>query len=825
MRLGITISAAVLLGFAGPAIVASGWGDNAGMEQALGLATFVLVVLALYLTVTRRIALDQADQTAKLANDARSILEGGRAAYITLGPAAEFFCSDRLREWIGLSFIPASLEDFRAKNGGDGIVSGDLDELIGHIEALANEGTSFLCRLRVAQQERILEATGRQVGLYGDAGFQILWFTDVSGEFAALAEQDTRLGVLDKEKHQLVQMLDAAPLPMWLRDKEQRLVQVNNAYVQAVEQTSRKDVTQKGIELLSSTLSTSGSEAGERQEGVHYTVVAGERRALNVVHVPVDRGAGAAIAGYAFDVTELQELKTEMDKVLSAHADTLNSLSSPVAIFAADATLQFYNSAFARLWQLPEDWLATAPTHDELLETLRENRRLPEQADFRAWKRQQLDQYRNALEPIEEMWHLPDERAIRAVTQPHPMGGLLLIYEDVTDRLALERSYNTLIAVQRETLENLIEAVAVFGSDGELQLYNASFAASWNVGEEFLATRPHAAEVLAASPTMCPITMTPDAWKDAFLGHIAERKARVGRLQRSGDLVFDYSIVPLPDGGALLTLQDVSDTVRIQSALRERAEALEAADRLKSEFVANVSYELRTPLNSIIGFSEMLDADYFGKLNEKQKEYVEGIIASSTTLKTLIDDILDLAVIEAGAMELELSEVPISKLVESVVTMASEQAWKRSVQVRAENVTSGIVIQGDRRRLQQALFNLVTNAVMTVEENSTVVVQAALEGDIARISVTDAERAVDEKADDAIGDFGTGPAARRQKNMGLGLALVRSFIELHGGTVTRKYSDAEGAMIICAIPCNPPSGTKADSPEGEVADVAVATEV
>src|SRR5205085_7326742 len=131
------------------------------------------------------------------------------------------------------------------------------------------------------------------------------------------------------------------------------------------------------------------------------------------------------------------------------------------------------------------------PSLDELLGRLRERRRVPEYADFRAFKRQQLGMFTSLIEPLGELMHLPDGRTLSVSVSPHPLGGLIFVYEDVTDRLALESSYNTLIAVQRETLDNLFEGIAVFGSDGRLKLQNPAYRKIWALSETDLAGEPH----------------------------------------------------------------------------------------------------------------------------------------------------------------------------------------------------------------------------------------------------------------------------------------------------------------------------------------------
>ena len=137
--------------------------------------------------------------------------------------------------------------------------------------------------------------------------------------------------------------------------------------------------------------------------------------------------------------------------------------------------------------------------------------------------------------------------------------------------------------------------------------------------------------------------------------------------------------MPLPDGNILLSYLDVTDSTRVEHALRERNEALETAGRLKSEFIANVSYELRTPLNAIIGFAEILTNQYFGELNPRQLDYSRGILDSSHRLLSLINDILDLATIEAGYMTLETQQIDIHAMMSGVLALSRERARNKNL--------------------------------------------------------------------------------------------------------------------------------------------------
>jgi signal transduction histidine kinase len=653
------------------------------------------------------------------------------------------------------------------------------------LDALRREGKGFALTARLAADGRSFDIAGARV-----RGADIVTVADAGPRAAALEERD-----------RLKELLDAVPRPMWRRRaSDLALAAVNRAYAEAVDASPEVAIAE-GRELAAGVVPRGGralAEAargtGQPQTGRYHIVIGGSRRLVEITETPL---ADGDIAGFARDLTDLEAKEADLARHVAAHGEVLENIAVAIAIYGADTRLTFFNAAFARLFLLEEDWLATEPTMDEVLERLRERRRLPEHADFRSFKRQQRAMFTSLLSPQEELMHLPDERTLRLVVSPHPLGGLIFVYEDVTDRLALERSYNTLIEVQRETLDNLYEALAVFGSDGRLKLWNPAYAKIWRLAPEDLAGEPHIAHIVEKMREFYDEADW-DNRKARIIARITGEAAASTRLERSDGSVLQAATVPLPDGNILLSYLDVTDSTRVEEALRERNEALETAGRLKSEFIANVSYELRTPLNAIIGFAEILTNQYFGTLNPRQIEYSRGILDSSNRLLSLINDILDLATIEAGYMQLETQEVDIHALMSSVLTFTRERARNQGLKLQFECEPTIGTIVADERRLKQALFNLVSNALKFTPAGGTVTLAAHRER--GRVALVVADTGVGVRAEDQeriFEKFERGDPQARQSGPGLGLSLVKSFIELHGGRVELDSRPGSGTTVTC----------------------------
>lgn len=599
--------------------------------------------------------------------------------------------------------------------------------------------------------------------------------------------------------------LDALPVPLWRRDPEQRLVWCNIAYADAGG-ADRNDfidgIAKLGGDAIArklSALARLALAARTSQSDSGHLIVAGARRLYDFVEAPLPDGG---TIGMAVDQTEREEGGIELARHIGAQGTVLETMPVAIAIFGADKRLKYANSAYARLWRVDEDWLATEPEYGEVLESLRERRRLPEFADFRMFKRQRVALFDSIFEPIDELMYLPDGTTLRERCLAHPLGGLLFAFEDVTDRLTLERSYNTLIAVQRATLDNLQEGVAVFGSDGKMKLHNPAFARIWDMPEAALIAEPHIGEVIDLMRPFYPADEDWEETKSRLADDIGAREPVRARLERADGRILDYALVPLPDGATQLSYLDVTDTIRVERALRERAEALEAADRLKSEFISTVSYELRTPLNTIIGFAEMLSKQYFGALNERQVEYCDDILSASQRLLAIINDILDLASIDAGRMTLDLAPVPVLGLMEETAQIMADLARERDLALEVRVPRALPDLRADPRRLKQALCNLVSNAIKFTPAGGKITLSAEGAGQYVALAVADTGMGIaPEDQSRVFKEFerGTAPDARRM-GAGLGLSLVKRIVELHGGTVHLASMPGDGTTVMARVP-------------------------
>lgn len=699
-------------------------------------------------------------------------------------------------------------------------------DLLENFRRLQLRGEEFCIDVHAVKNNKSFQVTGRRFRI-GTEGPHVdaLWFYEHSRAVVTQAvmaatkttaqRETTTAAVPDVVSAPALTVdvdYDAFPFPVWLRGEDLSLLVCNTAYAQALE-TSVETVIAGQLELLPSSVKGGKSLAQEalssksEKTDRDHLVLKGERRLLQVTERPyavkLKEGSDkvTALFGYALDVTAEEEKEKELRRHLVSQREVMEHLGAAISVHGADTRLEFYNRAFLRLWDAEEAFLDSKPTYSELLEDFRSRRRLPEQGDFHKYKKEQLALFTSLLEAREDVTYLPDGTSLRTLVAPHPLGGLMFVHENVTDQLELETSYNTLMAVQKETIDNLAEGIVVFGPNGRVVLSNRAFTKLWNLPEDFEQNTPHVSEVLERVRSFLIVSGDWQDRKVKMVAYALDRSPHAGRLERTDGSIVEFLTVPLPDGSVLNSFLNVTDSFKVEQALRASNAALATADRLKSDFVANVSYQLRTPLNTISGFADILAEQYFGKLNDRQLEYTTTIKTESEKLTRLINDVLDLATIEAGRMTLDCHPVSIANLLNEAKLMVAAWARQQVLDIIIDCPSEIGSVEVDEQRVKQILFNLLSNAIKYTPAGGQIGLAAWRQDHWVVISVLDTGVGIPEEDRERVfGKFEKSNNHLRQAGAGLGLSLVKSFVDLHGGRVEILSDEKDGTRISCFFP-------------------------
>lgn len=779
-----------------------------------GLSPLLLILVALIagawlgaaVWATRRAVRAAGAAEATVGDSARlaALLEDGPAMALVVAGDGGLSGSARLAGALGLAALPARWPGLC----GDGAPFAAADAAaLARMVADAAAGGSFSLTLRPVGSARSFRIDGGPAPAgYGERAVA-LWFIDVTEAEEATAALAARLERRSAALDALSGLLEAAPFPMWHRGPDLKLAMVNGAYVRAVEGEDAGAVIRAGIELIDDAdglgPEAAAAQVRDGQRPVTRNVpatVSGERRMMQVVEVPLGPGG---VAGYAIDVEDQEQARVDLNRFVRAQRDMLDRLSAGVAQFGRDRALTFFNQPFARLFSLTPDFLADRPEFDRLIDAMREAGNLPEVRDFPDWKEEHRQWFTSGQAAEEEDWLLPHGKHLRVVAQPLPDGGLLTIFEDRTEQIQLASARDTLLRVRTATFDNLFEAVGVFASDGRLNLWNSRFTELWGLDEEQLAGHPR---VDALTPLLAPkLKRASHAGlvRELVRSATVERKQRTGRVSLIDGREFEFAAVPLPDGNALFTMLDITDSRKVEAALRERTDALEEADRLKTAFVSNMSYELRTPLTSIGGFAEMLAEGYGGALPPVAIEYVAAILDSVGRLGVLIDNVLDLTQSETGSLLLAEDEVDLAALCAEVAAAADEAAARGGLAFVTEIEPSVGIVTGDPRRLGQAVGNLLKNAIAYTPDGGRVLLRAEGDRDEARIVVSDNGAGIAHADQARVFDRFSRTVEGRGGNeaaVGIGLPLARQFVEAHGGAIALQSAPGEGTTVTIRLP-------------------------
>ncbi|MDK9719606.1 MAG: PAS-domain containing protein [Rhodospirillales bacterium] len=759
---------------------------------ALGVALAVAVA-SLALLARRRVETDLALETsAEKTACLTEMLNFAPNGFYRWDANGDQVCSRRLAVMLGLR----AGTDTRFEEVAQYFGPSDQAALLAGVAGLRRDGASFSVEVALLDPQRRIRFTGQRISDGADRYLaDVIWAEDITQNTETLDRLSSETFVLLTERDRLRAVLNAMPIPVWLRDSDLKLVWCNRAYAQAVDALSPASVVSSQNELMPEGPALAETVRAENRmlTQSRHLVVEGARRLYEIAEIPLAGG----VVGYGLDMTRLEEAVDSLSRHVAAHGEVLERLTPAIAIHGPDTRLAFFNDAYVHLWRLDRAWLAQRPTYVEILDFLRERRLLPEQADFPSFKETELKRFNSLMEAAEDIVHLPDGTTLRRLIAPHPLGGLLFTYENVTDKLAMERSYNTMVAVHRQTLDHLHEAVAVFGDDGRLKLFNQALVRLWSLDGAVLQNQPHASWLFEVWRPYVEV----QAWeglKAGFERLLAERPAELLRMARSDGLVLDQASLPLPDGGLLVTWYDVTDSARVEQALIERGQALEAANRLGAEFVASVAAELKAPLEAALSHADILANAYYGDLNSRQAEHVKGVLESSRLAHGLVDAMVELATLEAGRLTLSIDTLDVTVLLSGVLALTREAVKAKNLTLNYDCPPDIGWMVGDAKRLKQALYNLVSNAVKFTPEGGQITLAASRQGRDVAFTVADTGSGI--SASDQAALEGSLDAGKPGKGGGIGLVLVKRFVELHGGRIEIASVPDEGTTVTLYLP-------------------------
>jgi signal transduction histidine kinase len=711
---------------------------------------------------------------------------------------------ERLAAWLGLAQLPGFISEL--DSGDAGLTPEDLEQLRDAVRKTQKTASPFRMVISPRGSGKSLAVRGHLADpAIAQGGAALVWWFDFSESQGELARLRAETGRARNDFAALVGLIEAAPTPMWFRGPDMKLRLVNSAYVEAVRAPSAEQAVKDQIELIEAvdglTAAQIANQAHDKDlpvERIVQATVGTQRRTLRVSDLPLGK---EGVAGYAIDIEEMEEQARAFRAFREAQRSMLDQLSIGVAQFDAERRLTFANQPFQRIFALPPSARLDPLEFDRFLDTARDAGRLPETRDFPAWRRE-LAGWFTAGSATEDQWTLSDGMHLRIVAQPMPDGGLSLVAEDRSEQLALSAVRDTLLRTRTATFDSLFESLAVFAPDGRMQLWNRLFPQIWGLPEELLDEHPRIEPLLEKIGSKLARPAQRQQIGEVVRAATLDRRQRGGRVQLADGRTLEFAGVPLPDGNGLLTVLDVTDSKKAEDALRERNTALEEADAVKTRFLANMSYEFRTPLTSIGGFAELLQSGIAGELSEQAHEYVAAILAAVERLRGQIESVLDLTQSEAGLLPLASEEVELLPFVTQVVREREEAIEEKGLTLDLRGDKGAGMVQADRRQLGRAIGNILDNAIRATPERGRILVALSRRKQGARIVISDnGEGMKPSELARALDGYRIGADGKPEtRRGGLGLPLARQLIEAHGGRLEMQSERGAGTTATISLP-------------------------
>ncbi len=731
------------------------------------------------------------------------MIDDSPAIPLLVKPDGKIEGPDRIAAWLGFESLPGFLSEL---DGGDaGLTEGDLEQLQDAVRRTQKTAAPFRMMITPRGSEKSLALRGQLANAsIASGGAVLVWWFDFSesqGELSRLRSETARAR---NDFAALVGLIEAAPMPMWFRGPDMDLRLVNSAYVDAVGAETAAKVVEQQVELVEAADGLNAAEIARQAlvkdlpiERIVQATVGSQRRTLRVSDLPL---GAEGVGGYAIDIEELEEQTRAFRAFRAAQRSMLDQLSVGVAQFDEDRRLTFANQPFQRIFSLPNSAQVDPPRFERFLDIARDASRLPEVRDFPEWRAEMAGWFQ-ASAPVEESWTLPDSTHLRIVAQPMPDGGLVMVAEDRSEQLALSATRDTLLRTRTATFDSLFESLGVFAPDGRMQLWNRSFPAIWGLPEEYFDEHPHVDQLLDRIANRLARPAQRKAIGEVVRAATLDRKERGGRVVLSDGRTLEFAGVPLPDGNGLLTVMDVTDSTKAEEALRERATALEEADAVKTRFLANMSYEFRTPLTSIGGFAELLQSGIAGELTEQGSEYVAAIIASVERLSTQIESVLDLTQSEAGLLPMARENVELLSFTTHIVRTREEAIEAKGLTLDLRGDKNAGHVNADQRQLGRAIGNLLDNAIDATPGGGRILVALGRRKSGARIVISDnGEGMKPSELARALDGYRLQGSDGKDGKRGLGLPLARQLIEAHGGRLEIQSEKGTGTTATVLLP-------------------------
>ncbi len=603
----------------------------------------------------------------------------------------------------------------------------------------------------------------------------------------------------------LAEILDNLPIYIWQKNKDLKLTYCNKPYADALEST-KESAIKNNLRLIPQSKNSVYIDHSlyltKPKKLTEHIIINGSRRLISIEETPFlgkEKSTGIAI-----DITEREELEKSYKNYKKQTEDTLNNISVPVAVFDENSILIFANEALINLFSIEKLDISENCKFADIIDYILSNNSLLMTEDIAKYKEITKDLFQTIIEPYHTNLQLANGKIFNVNITPNQAGGLIFVFEDVSDRITLERKLNSISSIQGEILNYLSEGVVVFGSDNKIKIANQFLAKLLQLPENQDFKELHISDYFKSAKNIFGSKEEFEFWISKLINKIAKRSEFSETLNLQSGQFIKYEYIPLPEGFNLIRFSEITDSINLEKVQNEKTELLNQIDETKSSLISNISREIKSPLQTASGFAEVLYNKYFGELNEKQLGYCRGIIESIETLINISDSVINLANLESGILKLKYEETDLSKFINELADTFSKQIHTQNIKIKSEFNTQDFMVFIDRKIMQQVCYQIINK----IRQNASkqIIVSIAVNvpenmPDYFNFMMKTQNVVLDNSDVQKINDVLINDLKSNVLNTSLdfGLIFANKAIRSHNGKMFLKSDDKE-TIITCCLP-------------------------
>ena len=600
---------------------------------------------------------------------------------------------------------------------------------------------------------------------------------------------------------ELDKILDFLPVYVWQKNRNLQVTYCNEAYAKALE-ASKDYVIANNVKLISASRRgvyvDQSLYSTKPKKNTEHVVINGSRRLLSIEETPFTKDGKST--GVAIDITDKEEIETNFRNYQKHTEEVFNNISVPVAIFDANTILVFANQAIIRMFSVAEVDIYKNYKFADIMNYLLTRGSIIASEDILKYKAKAKELFQEVIEPHCTTIHLTNGNVLSVTITPNHSGGLVFVFEDITDKVQLERKVNSVSSIYRKTLDAFSEGAIILESDSKIKIANKVALDLWRrekieayIGDFF----QNSSQLLTADSKI-------QLMDTSLLAMISERVAFSKQLQFLSGETIRCEYMPLPDGLGIMRFVNISDTVNLTKTIEEKKVITEQIDRLKSNLISNISHEMHASIQTIAGFADILCNKYFGELSEQQMEYCYGISNAIKNLSDTIDAVIELANMEAGQMKLSYADARLLKIIQTAISLVNDVAKKQNISISTNFEDPEFDVYLDEKSITKALFYLINHSMQELSSGNKINILVTINNDQGDFEIAIKDDGTLLPADE-LENIQQGLADNSKYNylehsLDFGLALANNIVKLHKGALDVQSDEASGNVVICKLP-------------------------